>query len=148
MPPSYDPAGKKLYWAKRLHFAGSPADTLNYGIRVLGRSGVLVLNVVGGMEQLEDIQAKAPALLASVDFNPASRYADFNPATDHVAEYGIAALIAWRLAAGARDTIASNTGSMVLGLPYGWSIALCAALAAFLALAAAWVALRLLRERQ
>jgi TRAP-type C4-dicarboxylate transport system permease small subunit len=61
---------------------------------------------------------------------------------------GIAALIAWRLAAGARDTIASNTGSMVLGLPYGWAIAACSVLAAFLALVAASVALRLLRARR
>jgi TRAP-type C4-dicarboxylate transport system permease small subunit len=60
---------------------------------------------------------------------------------------GIAGLIAWRLAAGARDTIVSNTDSMVLRLPYGWAIALCAVLAGFLALAAAWTALRLWRER-
>jgi TRAP-type C4-dicarboxylate transport system permease small subunit len=60
---------------------------------------------------------------------------------------GIAALIAWRLAVGARDTIASNTGSMVLGLPYGWAIAICAVLAGLLALTAVWAALRLLRER-
>jgi TRAP-type C4-dicarboxylate transport system permease small subunit len=60
---------------------------------------------------------------------------------------GIAGLIAWRLVAGARDTITSNTGSMVLGLPYGWAIALCAVLAGFLALASAWVALRLWQQR-
>ena len=60
---------------------------------------------------------------------------------------GIAALIAWRLAVGAGDTIASNTDSMVLGLPYGWAIAICAVLSGLLALAAASVALRLLRAR-
>jgi TRAP-type C4-dicarboxylate transport system permease small subunit len=49
--------------------------------------------------------------------------------------YGAAAgLIAWGLAVGARETMASGTTTMVLGVPFGWAIALCAALAAWLAL--------------
>ena len=57
----------------------------------------------------------------------------------------IAAVIAWRLCVGAYDTIRSNTVSMVLGLPTGWAIAACAAMAALLALVAASTAWRLMR---
>jgi uncharacterized membrane-anchored protein len=97
--PRYDAAEKKLYWAKTLRFSNAGEDILNYNIRVLGRTGVLNLNVVGSMSQLGQIEADAPAILASVDFNDGHRYADYDPTTDHMAEYGIAALIAGGVAA-------------------------------------------------
>lgn len=46
---------------------------------------------------------------------------------------GFALFIAWRLALGARDLITSNTTSMVLGLPTGYAIAACSAMAVVLA---------------
>lgn len=58
----------------------------------------------------------------------------------------MAAIIAWRLAIGAWDTIRSNTVSMMLGLPTGWAIAACSAMAALLALVACATALRMLRS--
>jgi uncharacterized membrane-anchored protein len=93
-PPHYDKAAKKLYWARRLRFGGASEDTLNYEIRVLGRQGVLSLNVVGGIGQLEEINRTAPDLLAMVSFNQGNLYSEFNPSTDKVAAYGLAGLIA------------------------------------------------------
>lgn len=58
-----------------------------------------------------------------------------------------AAVIAWRLAVGAWDTLRSNTISMMLGLPIGWAIAACAAAALFLAIVAAATAIAVLRSR-
>ena len=58
----------------------------------------------------------------------------------------MALIIAWRLGVGAWDTIRSNTVSMMLGLPTGWAIAACAAMAAFLALVAVATAIRVLRS--
>ena len=58
----------------------------------------------------------------------------------------IAGLIAWGLAMGAADTMNSHTTSMVLGLPFGWAIALTAALAAWLALVVLVTAARALRR--
>lgn len=98
-PPRYDKESHKLYWAKELKFGDSEHHTLNYNIRVLGRKGVLNLNAVAGMEQLKLIEERAPEILSTVDFNEGHRYADFNPATDKVAEYGIAALVAGGIAA-------------------------------------------------
>ena len=59
---------------------------------------------------------------------------------------GAAALIAWQLLQGARDTISSRTTSMMLGLPTGYAIAACAGMAALLAVVAAATAVRLLRS--
>jgi uncharacterized membrane-anchored protein len=97
-PPRYDRATRKLYWAKELKF-GDEANTLNYNIRVLGRSGVLVLNAVASMDQLPEVERRMADVLTFVDFNAGHRYADFNPATDNVAQYGIAALVAGGIAA-------------------------------------------------
>jgi TRAP-type C4-dicarboxylate transport system permease small subunit len=58
----------------------------------------------------------------------------------------MALIIAWRLGVGAWDTIRSNTVSMMLGLPTGWAIAACAAMAVFLAIVAIATALRVLRS--
>jgi TRAP-type C4-dicarboxylate transport system permease small subunit len=59
----------------------------------------------------------------------------------------VALVLAWRLAAGAMDTLRSHTVSMMLGLPIGWAIAACAAMAVLLAVVAFATALRLVRSR-
>lgn len=98
-PPRYDADAKKLYWAKELKFGNSSDHTLNYDIRVLGRRGVLSLNCVAGMPQLKEIEARSPEILAMVNFNDGHRYADFDPKTDKIATYGLAALVAGGVAA-------------------------------------------------
>ena len=97
-PPRYDSAAKKIHWAKELRFDGSPEHTLNYDIRVLGRSGYLSLNAVSGMSELKTVEAGMQKVLAFTEFDPGQRYADFNSKTDKVAAYGVAALVAGGLA--------------------------------------------------
>ena len=92
--PRYDNQTHKLYWAKELKFGSQLENTLNYNIRMLGRGGVLVLNAVAGMSQLTEIEQATPKILSAIDFNQGHRYADFNPKSDKVAEYGLAALVA------------------------------------------------------
>ncbi len=98
-PPHYDKETHKMYWAKEIRFGGTPANTLNYNIRVLGRGGVLVLNAVAPMSSLSDIEEQVPALVKMADFDSGKRYADFNGSTDKVAAYGLAALVAGGIAA-------------------------------------------------
>jgi len=93
-PPRYDKASHKLYWAKDLRFGTGSVDTLNYCIRILGRRGVLQLNIVSDMDQFSTVDQKVPAILSMVDFQPGNQYADFDPKIDKVAEYGLAALVA------------------------------------------------------
>lgn len=97
--PRYDKEAKKLYWAKELEFEGAPGNTLNYNVRVLGRRGVLVLNAVATMDQLELVKGAIPAVIEAASFDPGHRYADYQPGTDKVAAYGLAALVAGGIAA-------------------------------------------------
>jgi len=96
--PRYDKQTHKMYWAKELKFADSVSNTLNYNIRVLGRGGVLNLNVVAGMDALSRIEASTPEIVGLVNFTQGNRYADFNHSTDKVAAYGLAALVAGGIA--------------------------------------------------
>jgi len=98
-PPHYDPASKKLYWAKELRFGDADDTTLNYDIRALGRRGTLELRFIGAMSQLDEINASRDSVLAMTEFNEGHRYMDFDPDIDEVAAYGIGALIAGKLAA-------------------------------------------------
>ena len=55
-------------------------------------------------------------------------------------------VIGWRLVIGAQDAFASQTTSMVLGIPQGYAIAACAVMGLFLTLVAVMTALRLVRS--
>jgi uncharacterized membrane-anchored protein len=93
-PPYYDAGTHKLYWAKKLKDAGDSIEFLNYNIRILGRKGVLVLNAIGGIEQLAEIKEQTPTILAATNFTSGNTYGEFNSSIDKVAAYGIAGLIA------------------------------------------------------
>lgn len=99
VPPRYDAASKKLYWAKEIAFQGGEQHTLNYDVRVLGRRGFLSLNAVAGMSELNAVQSGMQQLLPSAEFNSGARYADYDSSTDKAAGYGIAALIGGGIAA-------------------------------------------------
>lgn len=93
-PPSYDRAHHYLIWARDLKFGGQTDDTLNYDLRVLGRRGVLSVNLVSTMPDLAAVREDASSLAAGVAFNPGSAYGDFQAGHDKTAEYGVAGLVA------------------------------------------------------
>lgn len=97
--PFYESATHKLHWAKEIRFGEQEINTLNYNIRVLGRKGVLVLNFIAGMDQLDIINSELSSVLAMADFNDGSTYGDFDPDMDTVAAYGLGALVAGKVIA-------------------------------------------------
>ena len=105
-PPSYDAASKTLIWARQLRFSGASADTLNYDVRRLGRTGVLSLNMVDTMGNLESVRAAAAGLGQTASFASGGGYGDFDRKTDKMADYGLAGLVA----AGAGLLIAKKLG--------------------------------------
>ena len=113
-PPHYDAAAKKLYWAKELAFEGNEANTLNYDIRVLGRSGYLSLNAVAGMGEMGQVRAGMQQLLPAVEFDQGARYADYDASTDKAAAYGLAALVGGGVAA--KAGLFGKIGALLLGL--------------------------------
>ena len=95
--PYYDATSKKLHWAKELKFEGTEVNTLNYNICVLGREGMLMMNVISDMPYLPLIKKDMNQFLGSVEFNKGNTYAEFDPDIDKVAAYGIGALVAGKV---------------------------------------------------
>jgi uncharacterized membrane-anchored protein len=96
--PHYDRGAHLLYWAKDLS-SGQGEHTLNYAVRVLGRTNVLELNAVASMRQLSSIRGPMETLRQRITFEQGRRYTDFVPSADRVAAYGIGALVAGKIIA-------------------------------------------------
>jgi uncharacterized membrane-anchored protein len=92
--PFYDRENKKLHWAMEYNFGEDSMNTLNYKIRVLGRKGHMVMNIITSMDQLPQVDKDINTILASTNFKEGNRYADFDSNVDKIAEYGIGGLIA------------------------------------------------------
>ncbi len=92
-PPNYDSENKRVLWSKLLKFSDTDGNTINYNMRFLGRKGVLEFNYIADEDALDKVTAAMPAMLNVASFKESHRYEDFNPATDKVAEYGVAGLI-------------------------------------------------------
>ena len=92
-------------------------SSLNYDIRVLGRRGVLSLNAVAGMKQLQQIKSDMREVLSFTEFSAGHRYSEFNGSTDQVAAYGIAALVAGGVAA--KMGLFAKLGILLLSLKKG-----------------------------
>ncbi|HUD92339.1 DUF2167 domain-containing protein [Sphingobium sp.] len=113
--PAYDRAHHSVVWARNLQFGSGGDGSLNYDVRLLGRFGVLSLNMISTMSHLPEVKAAASKFGASVTFDQGARYADFVPDVDKVAEYGIGGLVA----AGAGLLAAKKLGFLALILAFG-----------------------------
>ena len=94
--PAYDASTHRLVWAMSSRDKGASADApqgVNYNTYALGREGYFSLNLVTALQDLPQHKPAAHALLAALDYDAGKRYADFDAKTDHVAEYGLAALV-------------------------------------------------------
>ena len=95
--PRYDARAHQLVWSastRRQGAAGDGSMGVNYNTYTLGREGYISLNLVTRLDLLEKHRPAALDLLAATEYNEGKRYADFNGATDKVAAYGLAALVA------------------------------------------------------
>lgn len=108
--PSYDPVAHSLIWARELESGDSKVHGLNYDVRLLGRSGVLSLNMVSSMPALAQVRAAAASFGKSVDFEAGARYADYDASTDRAAEYGLAGLVG----GGAAVAVAKKVGLLAV----------------------------------
>jgi uncharacterized membrane-anchored protein len=96
-PPRYQADTHQLVWSIGLRQIGAPADSstlLNYRTLVLGREGYVAMTLVTDEAHIDALRPVTATLLDALEFNPGKRYADFNSGTDHVAEIGLAALVA------------------------------------------------------
>jgi uncharacterized membrane-anchored protein len=94
--PRYDAARQRLAWAMKSREIGAKPDeplNVNYNTYALGRDGYFTMNLVTGLDELPALKPVAERQLAALDYNAGKRYADFQEGHDHVAEYGLAALV-------------------------------------------------------
>lgn len=97
--PYYDKDNKILHWAQDLKFGNADEHTLNYNVRILGRKGVLVLNAVATMGELNMVKADIPKVIHIANFTSGNSYKDFNPDVDEVAAWTIGGLVAGKVLA-------------------------------------------------
>lgn len=94
--PRYDAQRQRLVWSIKSRDIGAKDGEpmgVNYNTYALGRDGYFSMDMVGKLDDLATLRPIAEQQLAALDYNPGKRYADFNDKTDHVAEYGLAALV-------------------------------------------------------
>jgi len=94
--PKYDAGTHRLVWSLESKEKGAPANTergVNYNTYALGRDGYVSMNLVTALKKIDAERPVAHQLLAALQYNGGKQYGDFNSATDHVAEFGLAALV-------------------------------------------------------
>ena len=94
--PRYDGARQRLVWALTSREIGARPDqplNVNYNTYALGRDGYFSMNMVTSLADLPALKPVAEQQLAALDYYSGKRYADFDSKTDHIAEYGLAALV-------------------------------------------------------
>jgi len=92
-PPSYDKTAHSLIWARDFQIVGDKADSLNYDVRLLGRKGVLSMNMLWDMPHLAEVRAAAQDFGKVATFNSGSTYGEYVSGTDKAAGYGLAGLV-------------------------------------------------------
>jgi uncharacterized membrane-anchored protein len=91
VPPHYDLETKRLEWGVRLKTANGES-VVNYTTRLLGRSGVMNATLVSDPGNLPQDIATFNSSLQKFTYVPGEKYAEFKQG-DHVAEFGLAALV-------------------------------------------------------
>jgi uncharacterized membrane-anchored protein len=100
VPPHYDPTTKYLEYGLRLHSADSPQAVVNYTMRLLSRRGYETVTLVTRPETLTQDVQDLHQVLGGFSFNAGETYGEFR-AGDHVAEFGLGALVLGGAAAAA-----------------------------------------------
>jgi uncharacterized membrane-anchored protein len=102
-PPHYEKSVHHLVWALTVN--GDDGRSANFNTRVLGRRGIVSLNLVCDPGELGADKSEVAALLAGTAFKSGSRYEDFDSKSDKVAEYGLAGLVLGGVGLGAAKLV-------------------------------------------
>ncbi len=126
--PHYDPATKYLEYGVRLRSSDSPRPVVNYTMRLLSRRGYETVTLVTTPETLQADVQDLHKVLGGFNFNPGESYAEFR-AGDHVAEFGLGALVLGGAAAAALK--AGWFKGLLAALVAGWKFVAAAVVAGF-----------------
>lgn len=117
LPPRYNEQTHNLEWAIRGESEGEPV--VNYNTRLLGRKGVMEVNLVIDPEKLAGAMPAYETVLKDYSYKSGERYAEYRQG-DKLAKYGLAALIT-----GGAAAIAVKTGlfaGLILFFKKAWKL--------------------------
>jgi uncharacterized membrane-anchored protein len=113
--PYYDEKTNNLTWGIRI-ISASGDTTINHSVRLLGRGGVMEVELVAGPAMAEEAMPDFESMLAGFTYVPGQRYAEWR-AGDKVAEYGLTALVAGgAAAAAAKSGLLGKLGKGIVAL--------------------------------
>jgi uncharacterized membrane-anchored protein len=90
--PHYDERTRNLTWATRLH-AEDDAKVLNHSVRLLGRGGVMSVDLVVSPEYYDRALPAFNAVVGNYHYKAGHTYAEWRQG-DKIASYGLTALVA------------------------------------------------------
>jgi uncharacterized membrane-anchored protein len=91
--PRYDEQTHNLTWAIKGQDEQGTV-TINRMTKLLGRRGVMTVTLVAGPDELAAAEAETGSMLSGAfRFQPGSKYAEYVPGQDRLAEVGLAALV-------------------------------------------------------
>ena len=128
VPPHYDPTTKYLEYGLRLRASDSPKPVVNYTMRLLSRHGYETVTLVTSPDTLDRDVKDLHQVLAGFNFNAGETYGEFR-AGDHVAEFGLGALVLGGAAAAAVK--AGWFKGLLVALAAAWKLVAAAAVALF-----------------
>lgn len=99
-PPYYDTLTHNLTWSTRLRGKQTPGESINHSVRLLGRRGVMHVDLVADPGDMPVAVAAFDSIIGSYSYLSGNKYAEWQPG-DKVAKYGLAALITGGAAAAA-----------------------------------------------
>lgn len=92
-PPYYDTLTHNLTWSTRLREKGATVESINHSVRLLGRRGVMHVDLVAGPADMATAVPAFDSILTEYSYFTGHSYAEWKPG-DKVAKYGLTALIA------------------------------------------------------
>ena len=92
-PPYYDTLTHNLTWSTRLHAKGSPDQTVNHSVRLLGRRGVMHADLVADPADMAVAVPAFDSILVEYSYLAGHSYSEWKEG-DKIAKYGLTALIA------------------------------------------------------
>lgn len=101
--PYYDEQTKNLTWATRLH-GEDDSPVLNHSVRLLGRGGVMSVDLVVSPEHYEQALPAFNAIVGDFRYKTGHTYAEWRDG-DKIASYGLTALVA-----GGTGAVLAKTG--------------------------------------
>ena len=110
-PPRYERIQHHLVWGINGH--DKSAKNVNFSTRFLGRNGYLSVDLVDGVETIDQSKTQALAILTAVHFAPGFRYED-HVGSDHSSGLGLKALVV-----GGTAVVLAKKGGILIAILLG-----------------------------